>query len=174
MTTLVPGDPGSLSAAGALLVRTAAVLSSDASELRDAYADLGRQWGGPRSVALRRRADLLVAAGEELAATFHRVGTALQEHATDLAELAARARAATERARLEGLEVRDGRVELGYGVRGEASAELAARREERRAGLQAELDVVRTQLARRRARLLAVLAATGPGLTAAATALRLL
>ena len=171
MTAVVPGDPGSLSAAGALLLRTASAVRSEGAGLRAAYADLGRGWGGHRSLVLRRRGEVLLGAAEDLAATFERVGAALQEHATDLAELSGRARAVADRAALDDLEIRDGRVELAYGVTGEAQADSAAHRDERQVALQGELDLVRTQLARRRGRLVQVLASSGPPLAEAARAL---
>jgi hypothetical protein len=74
----------------------------------------------------------------------------LQDHATDLADLVARARALEERARAAGLEVRDGRVERAWGVTGAADADADRAREASRGALQADLDLVLAQHTRRR------------------------
>ena len=81
----------------------------------------------------------------------------LQDHATDLADLVARARVLEERARAAGLEVRDGRVEIGWGVTGAADAEADRSRAATQAALQAELDLVLAQHQRRRDWVLGVL-----------------
>ncbi len=81
----------------------------------------------------------------------------LQDHATDLADLVARARTIEERARAAGLEVRDGRVEVGWGVSGPADAHADIQRHETREVLQAELDLVLAQHRRRRDWVLTVL-----------------
>ena len=66
----------------------------------------------------------------------------LQDHATDLAGLVARGRAVEERAGAGGLEVRDGRVELAWGVTGAADVQRDRAREESRVALQSELDLL--------------------------------
>ena len=81
----------------------------------------------------------------------------LQDHATDLADLVARARALEERARAAGLEVRDGRVEIAWGVTGTADAGADRTRAAARAALQSELDLVLAQHRRRRDWVLGVL-----------------
>ncbi len=172
MTSLVPGDPASLSAAGGALLRAASLVGPDIEAVAAAYRDLGRDWSGRGAVAQRRRGDDLVAAGSGLCLALESVGAALQGHASDVAELAATARSVAERAAGLGLELRDGRVELAYGVVGEAEASHAAQRQTRREELQAELDVVLTQLRRRRHRLLALLSASTPVLAQAAARLR--
>ena len=110
----------------------------------------------PRPSTRRRAADL-AAATDATAGQLDRVGRVLQDHATDLADLVARARVLEERARAAGLEVRDGRVELGWGVTGAADAEADRSRAATRAALQAELDLVLAQHQRRRDWVLGVL-----------------
>ncbi len=170
--TLVPGDPGSLSALGATLGRSAAAVHADAQRLAAAYRDLGREWGGRASARTRRRGEALGSAADVLAEQLSAVGVAHQEHATDVAELVAAARALTERAAADGLRVREGRVELDYGVTGEAIAARAEARERRRVELQGALDVVLTQLERRRRRLLALVAESTRSLARASESLR--
>jgi hypothetical protein len=148
-------------------------MAADLAALDTAYAELGLEWGGRRSVAVRRRGAALAGAGGLLAGELGAVGAALQEHATDLAELAARAREIAERAARDGLQVRERRIELAYGVTGEAVAELADAREHHRTGLQAELDVVLIQLDRRRRRLLDLVTVSTAALAAVSAEVRL-
>jgi len=74
----------------------------------------------------------------------------LQDHATDLADLVARARAIEEQAVGAGLEVRDGKVERAWGVTGPADAGAARARDDVRDTLQTDLDLVLAQHTRRR------------------------
>ena len=133
--------------------------------MRTASEQLGEGWAGRTSAATRRRAADLAAATEAAAAQLDRVGRVLQDHATDLADLVARARALEERARAAGLEVRDGRVEIGWGVTGAADAEADRARAATRAALQAELDLVLAQHRRRRDWVLGVLRDSTSGLS---------
>lgn len=158
MSRPVPGDPASLSACGATTSRAGARLAEDAERARTAYRQLADGWPGRTSVATRRAGDALAQAATEVATELVRGGAALQECATELAELAARARQTAERAAALGLRVRGGRVELAWGLTGEASAAGAAEREADRQRLQAELDAVATLARRRRDRLLTTLA----------------
>lgn len=155
--TVVPGDPASLSACGRTVREVARRLEDDATGLRAAYRQLGEGWAGRTSAAARRSgtdlADRLSQTGSEL----DRVGRVLQDHATDLADLVARARAIEERARAAGLEVRDGRVEQAWGVTGAADAGADREREHARAALQVDLDLVLAQHRRRRDWVLEVL-----------------
>ena len=89
--------------------------------------------------------------------TWPRPPTPPPASSTDLADLVARARVLEERARAAGLEVRDGRVEIGWGVTGAADAEADRSRAATRAALQAELDLVLAQHQRRRDWVLGVL-----------------
>ena len=121
--TLVPGDPASLSACAAVARSVAEQLGGRATGVRTASGLLGEGWTGRTSAATRRRAADLAAATDACAAQLDTLGRVLQDHATDLADLVARARAVEERARAAGLDVRDGRVEVGWGVSGTADAQ---------------------------------------------------
>lgn len=155
--TVVPGDPASLSACGRTVREVARRLEHDATGVRTAYRELGDGWAGRTSAATRRAgadlADRVSQAGSEL----DRVGRVLQDHATDLADLVARARTIEERARAAGLEVRDGRLEQPWGVTGAADAGADEEREHVRAALQPDLDLVLAQHRRRRDWVLEVL-----------------
>ncbi|HET6967875.1 MAG TPA: hypothetical protein VFI44_06340 [Ornithinibacter sp.] len=155
--TTVPGDPASLSACGRTVREAARGLEDDATGVRTAYRELGEGWAG-RTSAMARRAGADLA--EQVSLTgfeLDRVGRVLQDHATDLADLVARARAIEERAGAAGLEVRDGRVEQAWGVTGAADAGADREREHARAALQADLDLVLAQHRRRRDWVLEVL-----------------
>ena len=155
--SVVPGDPASLSACGRTVREVARRLEDDATGLRTASRELGEGWTGRTSAAVRRAGadlgDRLSQTGSEL----DRVGRVLQDHATDLADLVARARALEERAGTAGLEVRAGRVEQAWGVTGAADAGVDREREHARAALQADLDLVLAQHRRRRDWVLEVL-----------------
>lgn len=155
--TVVPGDPASLSACGRTVREVARLLGDDATGVRTAYRELGEGWTGRTSAVARRAgadlADRVSQTGSEL----DRVGRVLQDHATDLADLVARARVIEERARAAGLDVRDGRVEQAWGVSGAADAGADREREHVRAALQADLDLVLAQHRRRRDWVLEVL-----------------
>jgi hypothetical protein len=125
--------------------------------VRTASTRLGEGWPGRTSATARHRAADLAAATEGAGAQLDRVGRVLQDHATDLADLVARGRALEERARAAGLEVRDGRVEIGWGVTGTADEGADRARETTRAAVQAELNLVLAQHRRRRDWVLGVL-----------------
>jgi hypothetical protein len=155
--TTVPGDPASVSACGLTVREVARRLEDHATGLRTAYREVGEQWAGRESAGTRRAgaalADAVSATGSEL----DRVGRVLQDHATDLADLVARARSLEERARAAGLEVRDGQVAPAWGVTGAADAGAAHARDVTREALQADLDLVLAQHRRRRDWVLEVL-----------------
>ncbi|GAA4408460.1 hypothetical protein GCM10023168_25880 [Fodinibacter luteus] len=155
--SVVPGDPASLSACGAATRGVGERLGRHASGVRTASRLLGEGWAGRTSAGVRRRTGDLAEATDATAAELDRVGRVLQDHASDLADLVARGRALEERARAAGLEVREGRVEVAWGVTGTADAASDRQREEARAGLQAELDLVLAQHRRRRDWVLGVL-----------------
>ena len=155
--SIVPGDPASLSACAGTARSVAERLADHATDVRTASGALGEGWTGRTSAATRRRTTDLAAATDAAAGELDRVGRVLQDHATDLADLVARARVLAERARTAGLEMRDGRVELGWGVTGAADAEADRSRVATRAALQAELDLVLAQHQRRRDWVLGVL-----------------
>jgi hypothetical protein len=153
----VPGDPASLSACALTARAVAHSLGGQAAGVRTAYDAIADGWTGRASAAARRRGGMLADAGATAAEELERVGGILQDQATDLADLVARARSIEERAAAAGLEVRDGRVERGWGVTGSADADLDRSRDEVRAHLQADLDLVLVQHRRRRDWVLSVL-----------------
>ena len=155
--SVVPGDPASLSACAGTVRAVAARLGERAAGVRAASERLTDGWTGRGSATSRRRLDDLGAATATTAQEADRVGAVLQDHATDLADLVARARSIEERARGAGLEVREGRVAIGWGVTGPADPQADRVRDEVRAGLQAELDLVLAQHRRRRDWVLSVL-----------------
>ena len=155
--SVVAGDPASVSAGAGPARSVAERRGGRASGVRTASERVGDGWSGRSSAATRRRAADLAAATEATAAQLERVGLVLQDHATDLADLVARARALTERAAAVGLDGREGRVEIGWGVTGTADAKADRAREATRVSLQAELDLVLAQHRRRRDWVLGVL-----------------
>jgi hypothetical protein len=163
--SVVPGDPASLSACAGTARAVAERLGERAAGLRTASERLGEGWTGRSSATTRRRVALLAESVDAGAARLDHVGRVLQDHATDLAELVARARALEERARASGLELRDGRVVVGWGVTGPADARADRAREEARGALQSELDLVLAQHRRRRDWVLGVLRDSTTGLS---------
>jgi hypothetical protein len=155
--TTVPGDPASVSACGRTVREVARRLEQRATGTRASYRELGEGWTGRSSATTRRDGAHLADAASATAAELDRVGRVLQDQATDLADLVARGRAVQERATAAGLEVRDGRVELSWGVTGAADAAADLGRESARAALQADLDLVLAQHRRRRDWVLEVL-----------------
>ncbi|WP_299442700.1 hypothetical protein [uncultured Phycicoccus sp.] len=158
--TPVPGDPGSLSSCAAAVGAVGTRLAVHGETVRRAFADLAEGWPGPRSVRTRRRGAALGVAAGAAADELAEVARVLQDQATDLAELVARARGVGERARAHGLEVRDGRVVPALGVLGEADLDADRRRAETAATLQAELDLVLARHRRRRDAVVAALRAS--------------
>ena len=170
--TVVPGDPASLSACAGTARSVAERLATRAGGVRTASERCGQGWTGRTSASTRRGAARLADAALETAEQLDRVGRVLQDHATDLAELVARGRALEERAAAAGLVLRDGRVELGWGVTGTADATADRARDEVRAALQAELDLVLAQHRRRRDWVLGVLRESTTGLSGVSHRLR--
>ncbi|MFL6175757.1 MAG: WXG100 family type VII secretion target [Ornithinibacter sp.] len=170
--TVVPGDPASLSACAGTVRSVAQRLTDNATGVRTASGALGEGWAGRTSAATRRRATDLASATQAAADQLDRVSRVLQDHATDLADLVARGRVIEERARTAGLEVREGRVEIGWGVTGPADADAARARAATQLALQAELDLVLAQHVRRRDWVLGVLRDSTTGLSALSHRLR--
>jgi hypothetical protein len=162
--SVVPGDPASLSACAGTARAVAERLGERATGVRTASERLGDGWTGRASATTRRRATLLADSTDATATQLDHVGRVLQDHATDLAELVARARSLEERARAGGLDLRDGRVEIAWGVTGTADAGADLEREAARAALQPELDLVLAQHRRRRDWVLGVLRDSTTGL----------
>lgn len=169
---LVPGDPGSLSAGASTVGRLGTWLSADAEALRAAYQRVGTDWGGPRSLAVRKAgqglADELSVAGREA----DTVARALQDHATDLAHLQGQLRAVTERAASVGLELREGAFVPAYGLTGEADPRAETAREQARIEVAAELERLVTLARRRRTELMRTLSQSQARLGQASERLR--
>lgn len=148
--TLVPGDPGSLSACAATASSSAHRLAALAATLGPSVEGLADGWPGRTSAALRRRGAALTGATASIAARLEVMAVVLQDQATDLADLLARARAVEERAGAAGLEVRDGRVVPTLGVLAVADDTTATVRAGVADRLQSELDLVLSQHRHRR------------------------
>ncbi len=155
--SVVPGDPASLSACAATARAVGGHLGRRATGVRAASRLVAEGWTGRASAGVRARANGLAEATDTAATELDRVGRVLQDHASDLADLVARGRRLEERARAAGLEVRDGRVELAWGVTGTADAAGDRQRTQAQATLQADLDLVLAQHRRRRDWVLGVL-----------------
>jgi hypothetical protein len=155
MTMVVHGDPASCSQTGGALRRLASRLAAAGRRAEHAGAELDEAWSGRVARGVGQRQRLLVDSARSVAAELDRAGSALQAHATDLAETLQELRAIEGQAAAAGLRIVEGRVELPWGVRGVAEEEAAALRESRRADLQSQLDRVVLLHVRRRARLAA-------------------
>ena len=168
----IPGDPASLSACAGTTRSVATRLAQRADGVRTASVELTEGWPGRRSAATRRRAAALAEAARATATELERVGGVLQDHSTDLADLVARSRAVEERAAAGGLAVRDGRGDVAWGLTGTADESAEREREDLRAALQAELDLVLAQHRRRRDWVLGVLRDSTAGLARTSRNLR--
>jgi hypothetical protein len=168
----VPGDPGSLSACAATAAAVGRRLGALAQSLGPEVEALGDGWPGRTSVTTRRRGTVLAESTTSTADELTRVAGVLQDQASDLADLLARARSVEERARAAGLEVRDERVVPTYGVRGEADADAQRAQAEQAVRLQGELDLVLAQHRRRRDFVLGVLRESTERLAALSHGLR--
>lgn len=150
----LPGDPGSVSAAGTAARRASRDLAAGSERGRTAYLSLKQVWGTSTSVRTRkegqRSMDALVRGAHEAES----VGAALQTYAAELSELQARARRVVEAADAAGLVLEGGRVVLGWGVTGEADLDADRDRSALVRTLQDELDGLTAQQRRRRDRLL--------------------
>lgn len=172
MSAALHGDPASCSQVGGSLRRLAVQLRSATAATATLQADLGEEWSGRVARTLGRGTRCVTDAASAAAAELDRVGSLLQEHATDLAEAVQEARAVEQRIDAAGLSVNDGRVVPQWGVAGLADEDALAAREVRRAELQAELDGVALRLGRRRARLTAALESAQAVLADHSSALR--
>ncbi|QKE85473.1 hypothetical protein [Arthrobacter sp. NEB 688] len=170
--SVVPGDPGSLSACAAAAADVARRLEASGTALAPAMEALGDGWPGRASVTARRRGAELAAGAVAAAEELERLGRELQDRATDLADLVARGRMVEERAAAAGLAVRDGRVVPAWGVRGEADAGAVADGTVAAERIGAELTLVLHQHRRRRDLLLADLRASTDRLAALSHTLR--
>ena len=157
------GDPGSLSQTGGALRRLASRLRATGRAAHAAFDDAlaGDAAAGRRDrvvVAARRQYDAVDAAAAAAAVELDRAGSAVQAHASDLAEAVAKARAVAARADAAGLRVVDGVVLPAWGVAGVADGSATQSREQVQSQLQAELDQLGVLLARRRSALVSALA----------------
>ncbi|MEO7422162.1 MAG: hypothetical protein ABIU87_07195 [Ornithinibacter sp.] len=168
----VPGDPASLSACAGTVRRVGSELLASADGIRVTGDELGAQWQGRASARVRKRTATLATASDTAAEQLNRVGVVLQDHAAELADLVARARMIGERADTAGLEVREGRVIVAFGVTGTADPERAGAQEVTRARLQGDLDLVLAQHRRRRDWVLEVLRESGAVLEQVSQGLR--
>jgi hypothetical protein len=169
------GDPGSCSQAGGSLRRLASRLESAATRAERTSGEVApgsEPWTGRVARDLGRRQRALVDAARATSAQLDRVGSALQEHSSDLAEALQELRDLEGRAAAAGLRVVDGRVELQWGVAGVADAGDTAARHDLRDELQTRVDRVLLLLARRRARVAEALEAARQALADEAAAVR--
>lgn len=153
MSSPLLGDPASISTLGASLRRTAVLLAADGERLTSDLDDATPGWGGPRSVALRRRAGTVATQTRSVASTLDDVGRALQTAATDLATAIGHLRELEDAAHALGLEVREGTVTRGWGITGVADPAALHDEDRQRVRLQERVHQAVTTLGRRRARL---------------------
>lgn len=172
MSDPVLGDPASCSQAGGALRQLAARLRTAARPASEVFA-IG---DAPRphrvEVEARRRLDTVTRAVTATTTELDRLGSAVQAHATELAEAVAAGRALVARAHAAGLEVVDGTVVQAWGVTGIADSDAAAARHATAAALQAELDALRHTLGVQRAHLAGLAGSAGQNLASHAAALR--
>jgi hypothetical protein len=172
----VHGDPASLSQTGGALRQLATRLRTTGRRAHAAFDEAAGAGSAGRPdrvvVAARRQYDAVDAAAAAAAAELDRAGTAVQAHASDLAEAVAQARSVAARADAAGLRVVDGLVQPAWGVAGVADGSAAQSRGQVQSQLQAELDQVTVLLARRRSTLVAALGASRDVLAGHAAALR--
>jgi len=166
------GDPGSCSQLGGSLRLLAARLRTSSRPLHRALEADDPPRGGAGVVRTRRRAGLVRDGLDAAAAELDRVGTALQAHATDLAEALAASRDVVARAAAAGLEVQGGRLVPRWGVAGLADQRAAADQDAARTTFQAELDSVASLLRTRRSRLAGTVATSREVVARHAEALR--
>jgi hypothetical protein len=163
MTEPLPGDPASCSQAGGTMRSLASRLRVAGRHAHEAAADstlsgeTDRARRGAAEVRVRRRTDVVDRAAAAATQEVDRVGRALQDFATDLAELHGQYHRLAGRATAAGLRVVDGSLVPAWGVAGVADPQAVTTQEAVRSSLQSELDAVLRGLALRRQRLLAVL-----------------
>ena len=170
--SLVAGDPASCSRVGGSLRQLATSLRASGRATHTAIADPGLLRPGTVVARARGRLTRLDDAAAAAAHELDTVGSALQDHAADLAEAVADVRAVVTRAESVGLCVLDGELAPAWGVTGVADAPADATRAEQREALQSELDRLLAVLAARRRRLAATMTASSRVLADHATALR--
>ena len=164
MTEPMPGDPASCSQAGGTMRSLASRLRVAGRRAHEATADsttLSGETGparpGAAELRVRRRIDVVDRAAAAATQEVDRVGRALQDFATELAELHGQYHRLAGRATAAGLRVVDGSLVPSWGVAGVADPQAVATQEAVRSSLQPELDAVLRGVALRRQRLLTVL-----------------
>lgn len=172
MSTPLLGDPASMSALGASLRRLSVTLAADGERLSAGLADVSHGWRGPRALELRRRTSTAAGQAHTIATALDDAGRALQVAATDLAAAIAHLRELEDAAAALGLEVREGAVTRGWGIRGVADADALHDEDRQRRRLQERVHQAVTTLGRRRARLTDELTRTAGLLTRSAAQLR--
>jgi hypothetical protein len=172
VTSPVSGDPASCSQLGGTLRQLATRLRSTGRAAHDAFDNGDGSRPGPVVVQARRRVDLLDAAAASAAREVDRIGTALQAHASDLAEAIAHGRLLTDRAEAAGLRVVDGELVAAWGVSGVADELASAQQKALRDRLQGELDAVTALVGQRRHRFAATVRESQGALATHAGALR--
>ncbi|KGN37001.1 hypothetical protein [Knoellia subterranea] len=173
MRNPVPGDPGSIGAAGTAARRAAREVHAASETGTTAYRSLKELWATATSVRTRKEGQLSLSALARGGREADAVGAALQAYAADLSELQARARRVLDSAATAGLSVDGGRVSLAWGVTGEADVDAARDRAALMHTLQQELDGLAAQHRVRRDRLVGELEASTRRLDAIATDVRL-
>jgi hypothetical protein len=173
--TAVTGDPASCSHLGGSLRRLAAdlrVTGRHCHEVFDSAFDDPASRRHPVLRAARRRVEVLDAATAAAARELDTVGTALQSHASELAEALAALRDVVSRAERAGLQVRGSVLTPAWGVSGVADHAALAAQEATRSTLQSELDHLLSLLASRRQRLCSTLRSSTEVLARHAAAVR--
>ncbi|MGA8978393.1 MAG: hypothetical protein WB473_04675 [Pedococcus sp.] len=170
--TLVTGDPASCSRVAGSLRQLATSLRTSARATHTAIADPAFRSPGTVVARARHRLTGLADAAARAAHELDTVGSALQDHAADLAEAIADVRAVVTSAESVGLQVSDGRLAPAWGVSGVADAPADATRAQQRDALQSELDRLLAVLAARRRRLASTMTTSGSVLAEHAAALR--
>lgn len=162
MTEMLPGDSAACSQTGGSMRSLASRLRVTGRRAHDALAssaDPGADVPRPAAAEIRarRRGDVVDRAAAAATHELDRVGRALQDFATDLAELHAQYHRLAGRASAAGLRVVDGSLVPGWGVAGVADPQAVTAQEAVRSSLQSELEAVLRALGQRRQRLLGVL-----------------
>jgi hypothetical protein len=170
--SLVCGDPASCSRVGGSLRQLATALRTSGRATHTALTHPDLQRAGTVVARARRRLTALDDATSVAAQELDAVGSALQDHAADLAEAVADVRAVVARAESVGLRATDGRLVPAWGVSGVADVLSDASREDQRDALQRELDRLLAVLGARRRRLAATVTASTAVLADHAGALR--
>lgn len=138
-------------------LRVAGRRAHDAATSSTSSADADLPRPAAAQLRVRRRTDVVDRAAAGATHELDRIGRALQDYATDLADLQAQYHRLQGRANAAGLRVVDGSFVPAWGVAGVADRQAVAAQEAVASSLQPELEAVQRGLALRRNRLLTVL-----------------